>query len=453
MGLPEDYFLTPKFDEKSPIDTIRGLNFVSGFTTSDREKNKYIAKIGIEPKYAMMIVSSVKKIYDHLSKKRRFLKLVKVFGTVSEEALKDYFGRPMIKSYGSIARTEDPQRTLARFREDAWPNFISSYDYIGLARLLCRSVSPQEGQNITREIMNNTKEKDVIKIYRLVSRAEEDLVPYLGDCLKNKVKVEIFNANSAMLEETTRNEIRLLSPVSLETSDYLHEQKRLLNEEYMEYSKKCCQAMGRPSDPIYCIRVENDLSLNTDPHYLGNLITRFNNLCGFVKLLEEPRIALEKNELLSIYEYKHDASFRGTVVYDPKQDLPKDGIFVIMLRGGPGRLSALHRVSCKSTGKHVTETIEDFSDEKHRYEKNYEILEVLCETKEKIKEIADCIKGKASNVERERELHSELKTKIIDAKIFKRMKLPQNLVTLRKQFNLLYTRLPKREELLNFYGE
>lgn len=442
MDLPEDFFLTPSFDEKNPINSIRGLDFVSGFKTRKKEKYQYLA--GFPDEFKKMMLVSIKKIYNHLSEECSVLRLLEAYEKVSEEALKNYFWRPIIRPYGSIGKTDDPQKTLIHFREIAWPYFIQKYDYTNLARLLCWSVPPRKGQELTRDIMNGTEKRDTIKIYRLVSRAESDLVPYLEELLQKHVNVEIYNAESSVLEKTTRNELRFISP-SKDTGRHLHELKRLLKEEYMKYCKKQLKALGTPSDPIYCIRVEEDLSLNTDPHYLGNLITRYNNLCGFIELFRDRGINLEKEERLKIYEYKHDASFRGTVVYDQKEELLRDGIFVVMPREAPGRLCVLHRITTESTKIDVQEAIEASERERHLYKKNDEVVEALRETRDNIADVAETINGKASDTDKEKKLHEELESKIIEPRISERIRVPDNLDDLKRRLHSLYERFPSLE--------
>jgi hypothetical protein len=447
MNTPEDFFLTPTFDEFNPINSIRGLNFVCGFETSDRDKYRHFAKRKVPTEFRAVLLGSLKKISNLLSKKRDIYGFLETYGKVSAVSAVDFFKRPIIKSYGSIGRSADPKKALAQFREIAWPTFVRSYDYLDIAGLLYKSVPPKKGQEITKEIMNKAQPKDVIKLYRLVSRAEEDLVPYLGEIMKKNVRIEIHNASTGFLEKTTRHEIELLSPIPAQHRGLLSELRRLFRRDYIESRKKYLSSLGTSTDPIYCIRVEKDLKLNTDPHYLGNLITRFNNLCGFVDLFQKRRIDLEKEERLRIYEYKHDASFRGTVVYDKKEEFMKRGIFVVMLNGGPGRLCVIHPFSDESTKIDVEQSIRTLEKRKIAYEKNNDVLESLHESREMIKEIAEDIKGKALNDTEEEKWHSELKEKILRIRISKRMVIPRDLNELKNSLYRLYFRLPSTEEI------
>lgn len=447
MDKPEDFFLTPSFDEDNPINSIRGLSFVCGFKTSDRDKRRHLARTKVPKEFRKVLLGSLKRISNLLSRKRDVTRFLETYGKVSAEATTDFFRRPIIKSYGSIGRSVDPEKALTRFRGIAWPSFIRSYDYLDIASLLYKSVPPKKGQEMTRKIMNRAKAGDVIRLYRLVSRAEDDLIPYLGKIVEKNVRVEIHNANIDFLEKATRNEIKLLSPVPTEQKSLLSELRRLLRKDYIDPLKKYWSSLGTPNDPIYCIRVEENLKLNTDPHYLGNLITRFNNLCGFIGVFRDKGIDLEKGELLRIYEHKHDASFRGTVVCDQKEEFIKHGIFVVMLKGGPGRLSVIHPVLDESTKIDVQESIESFEKNQTVYERNDEIIESLCETREAIREIAEHIEGKASDRAEEEKWHSELREKILNSRISKKMVIPHGLNDLKSSLYRLYFRLPSSEEI------
>jgi hypothetical protein len=447
MDEPEDFFLTPSFDEGNPINSIKGLNFVCGFKTSDSDKRRHLLRTNVPKEFREVLLGSLKRISNLLSKKHDLARFLETYGKVSAEATVDFFRRPIIKSYGSIGRSADPERALTRFREIAWPFFIHSYAYFDVARLLYNSVSPRKGQEMTRKIMTRAQSGDVIKLYRLVSRAEDDLIPYLGRIVEKDVRVEIHNASIDFLEKTTRDEIRLLSPIPIERKSLLSELRRLFRKDYIDPLMKCWSSLGTSNDPIYCIRVEESLKLNTNPHYLGNLITRFNNLCGFIEIFRDKGIDLEKGELLRIYEDKHDASFRGTLVCDGKEGFTKRGIFVVMLKGGPGRLSVIHPIRDESTKIDVQESIESFEKNQTVFERNDDVMESLCETREAIREVAECIDGKASDRAEEEKWHSELGEKILNSRISKKMVIPHGLNDLKNSLYRLYFRLPSSEEI------
>jgi len=327
MKRPTSYFFTPSFEDEAALQgrgfdfaVGSGFDFVAGFETSSSDIEKFVT-LEKWDKFKEFLRANVRRAYT-FSKCEIFTQAKPTI-----ELFKTAFCRLTAATYES----EKMDDSLEKLLDKALPSYIKKeLDFGDFTRKISCSLKPVEGMKSTNNMLERAKTDGtrLIKMSRLVIRAEDELLQRARELSEKGIKVQVFSADLDQLRFWTQYELRWM----------VHEPsyKNLAKKEFI-------QSVGVVGDPIYVLRMDGE----TRPHLLGNLLTMFRNLLEiYVKANEDPPKIDLQTENLQFYLFRGNAEFRGTLKYDNLRNI-KEGIGLIFEQWKPGRLGNLSRLKKK----------------------------------------------------------------------------------------------------------